>query len=89
MTALVIFCSVLAVVAGAGWGFALASYSTLRRQDAEMADLRGRLSAYHPYNVRKVPPTAEWGMLPPEGENDRVQYLMDAAGTGLMVEPYE
>jgi hypothetical protein len=85
--ALAVLCSVLALVAGAGWGFALASYSTLRRQDVEVADLRGRLSAYHPLNVR---PSAEVvnrnSMLEYE---EGVQYLMDAAGTGLLVEPYE
>jgi hypothetical protein len=87
MIALAILCSVLGLVAGAGWGAFLAAYTTLRRQDAEVADLRGRLSAYHPLNVRR-PPTAEWGTMPPQND-EGVQYLLDAAGTGLMVEPYE
>ena len=88
-TVLLVTGLLLAVLTGAGWGLAGAFYSTLRRQDREVADLRGRLSAFHPLNVRQLqgPPTATWFDDDPDGGGH--QYLMDARGTGLLVEKAE
>jgi hypothetical protein len=91
MLVLAISTVVMTVLAGVGLGLGAAAYTVLRRQDAELVraraevdELRDRMQASSLSEFRHYRPIYQL----PEDEGG-VQYMLDAAGTGLMVEPYQ